>query len=94
MILIMIFIIYLYCIIFYILILPRGIKKELQFYHPSIKKTYNYILNKNLIEAKRLLLQRNKYLLKYHPYNKNEDRIKQINKDKIIQTIYNYINLS
>lgn len=72
---------------------PREYEKKINFYHPLIKKTYYELSNyeKKTNDIKKVLLKQNAHMLEFYPYNNMEDRLKQIDKNYALQTVFNYI---
>jgi hypothetical protein len=68
-------------------------KNKINFYHPMIRQTYYDLLEheKKTNEVRSYLIKQNNHMNQFYPYNKMEDRLKQIEKNHAIQTIFNYL---
>jgi hypothetical protein len=79
----------------YVLYKPTTEENKINFYHPRIQQTYYELLeNENKTKKmRRYLIKQNNYLNQYHLYNNMEDRLKQIENNREMQTVFLYVEL-
>jgi hypothetical protein len=68
-------------------------KKQIKFYHPILRQAYYDLsdFEKRTNEVRHYLIKQNNHMNEFYPYVSMDDRLRQIEKNYAIQTIFNYI---